>query len=75
MRITTENGIQKLVPSRSANTLIALADLEKPEKERYYFDFAYLPSDVTMEECKTLYKELARPEISNSADALDDSRS
>lgn len=58
MKILIENGLQKLVPSEENKKLIAKADLEKPEEERYYFEFAYIPFNMTLAGCEALYVEI-----------------
>jgi len=57
MKIILENGIQKLIPSIEENWLLNKEDLEKEIEERYYFKFAYLPPNVTIEECEEKYIE------------------
>lgn len=57
MKIVTESGIKKLVPTEK-KYLISKEDLEKPIEERYYFEFAYLPKDMTVTKCKELYEEI-----------------
>ena len=65
MRIILENGIQKLIPSVESNWLLDKKDLDKPEDERYYFKFAYLPPTVTIEECEDNYVEVEKEVINN----------
>ena len=57
MKIILENGIQKLIPSVEDNWLLNKEDLEKQEDMRYYFKFAYLPLNITIEECEEKYIE------------------
>ena len=38
--------------------LISKEDLDKPVEERYYFEFAYLPKNMTVTKCKELYEEI-----------------
>lgn len=56
MKIILENDIKKLIPTEK-QYLLAKEDLEKPEEEKYYFEFAYLPATVTIEECEAKYVE------------------
>ena len=62
MKIILENNIKKLVSEEGFN-LLAKEDLEKPEDERYYFKFAYLPSSTTLEDCEASYIEINDSEI------------
>ena len=57
MEIVLENNIKKLIPTEK-EYLISKEDLEKPEEERYYFTFAYLPPTATIEECDNTYLEM-----------------
>lgn len=57
MEIVLENDIKKLIPTEK-EYLISKEDLAKPEEERYYFKFAYLPPSATLEECEDLYEEV-----------------
>lgn len=56
MKIVLENSIKKLIPTEK-QYLLAKEDLEKPEEEKYYFEFAYLPPTTTIEECEEKYIE------------------
>lgn len=58
MKIIVENGLQKLIPSDENKKLISKEDLAKPEEERYYFEFAYIPVNVTLAKCEELYEEV-----------------
>lgn len=57
MHIEIENNIKKLV-AEDGFSLLDKEDLEKPEDERYYFKFAYLPQSRTLEDCESLYVEV-----------------
>lgn len=57
MKIVTEDGVKKLVPTEK-KYLISKEELEKPIEERYYFEFAYLPKNMTIAKCKELYEEI-----------------
>ena len=60
--VELENNIKKLIPTEK-EFLIAKEDLEKPEEERYYFTFAYLPQSATLEECESLYEEIDKIDL------------
>lgn len=62
MQIILENNIKKLVPTEK-QYLLAKEDLEKPEEEKYYFEFAYLPPTATIAECEEKYVEAEPKEI------------
>lgn len=57
MRIIKENNVNKLIADEGY-LLINKADLEKPEEDRYYFKFAYIPDGITLEDCQNIYKEI-----------------
>ena len=61
MEIILENEIKKLIPTNEENYLISKEDIDKPEEERYYFKFAYLPPATDMDTVKSLYKEVSIP--------------
>lgn len=61
MKIILENNIKKLIPTEK-QYLLSKEDLDKPEEERYYFEFAYLPPSATIEECEEKYVEADKPD-------------
>lgn len=63
MQIVLENNIKKLIPTDEDKWLLDKADLEKALEERYYFKFAYLPPQTTLEECEGKYIETNKEEI------------
>lgn len=65
MKIILEGNLKKLVvDDEEHNVLLDRNDLEKPEEERYYFKFAYLPPTTTIEQCEEKYIELVLEEES-----------
>lgn len=62
MQIVLENNIKKLIPTDEEKWLLAKIDLEKPEEEKYYFKFAYIPPTMTIEKCEEMYIEIEREE-------------
>ena len=57
MEIIIEGSLKKLVPTEK-QYLLAKTDIDKEEKERNYFTFAYIPDSVTIEDCEYIYMEV-----------------
>jgi len=60
MQIVLEEGLTKLIPSDSTKYLVRKDELELPVEERYYFQVAYIPATMTLEQCEEIYIETER---------------
>lgn len=60
MEIIIENEIKKLIPTNEENYLISKEDIDKPEEERYYFKFAYLPPTMDIDTANNLFEEVSK---------------